>query len=402
MLCPLLMIKNQDIAYSPRDILAGKLVSGSHTIIIADPYPRQEESSAGGISKVERISKRRRPGQKRRTAMHLGVPAPEVKSEPYCIATNNLVEFRSINDVLLYPGAGPACAANVSWLRKVFSLDFDQIPVTDTARSAAMMRTLFFNMVIRHPTCMNMYIQSATRGFDLMTVLARIHKCGASVDENMFVSMKGIARASAWRVPSPDHAFNNRFIEQSVAAFTKAGLSMDAASTASCGRACKIDGQTGRNVDDFVDQIAWSLHTSVGILVYVLLHTNTIAFQYLMTVLVPLPTSSNDILYSYMKHLIELVYEVPPLLLLDKRTIARSKKAIRARTKRRSKVERRRMDQKRILQHLVEANADYDDTECVVCMDALSTHKFERCGHQVCCDQCGVDLVECPLCRAPV
>jgi hypothetical protein len=46
------------------------------------------------------------------------------------------------------------------------------------------------------------------------------------------------------------------------------------------------------------------------------------------------------------------------------------------------------------------------ELDCVVCMDAPRSKRFEPCGHGTCCSRCAMDIFEgqrpCPTCRAAI
>eukprot|EP00039_Didymoeca_costata_P007709 m.103016 g.103016 ORF g.103016 m.103016 type:complete len:341 (-) comp13793_c0_seq2:766-1788(-) len=39
---------------------------------------------------------------------------------------------------------------------------------------------------------------------------------------------------------------------------------------------------------------------------------------------------------------------------------------------------------------------------CVICLDADRDSVFLDCAHQVCCQQCAANVINCPICRAPI
>lgn len=39
---------------------------------------------------------------------------------------------------------------------------------------------------------------------------------------------------------------------------------------------------------------------------------------------------------------------------------------------------------------------------CKICMDATINTVFCPCGHWVCCNECGVNIDKCPICRTPI
>ncbi len=47
-------------------------------------------------------------------------------------------------------------------------------------------------------------------------------------------------------------------------------------------------------------------------------------------------------------------------------------------------------------------HADNSSAECIICMDATSTHAFVPCGHKCSCEECASKLHTCPICRAAI
>jgi len=49
---------------------------------------------------------------------------------------------------------------------------------------------------------------------------------------------------------------------------------------------------------------------------------------------------------------------------------------------------------------------EIDDRDCMICRNALRTHKFIPCNHLAACDKCSKDHLynnrECPVCRSRV
>ena len=47
-------------------------------------------------------------------------------------------------------------------------------------------------------------------------------------------------------------------------------------------------------------------------------------------------------------------------------------------------------------------NEDYDETECIICMDNMKNTMFVPCGHICVCDNCHKGLRNCPICRITI
>jgi len=46
--------------------------------------------------------------------------------------------------------------------------------------------------------------------------------------------------------------------------------------------------------------------------------------------------------------------------------------------------------------------SDLEDKLCVVCMESAKVMCFGPCGHVATCEQCSIDLHQCPMCQAKI